>query len=341
MLKNLDQVKKLAKVLLLTRFSSNIVSSRKTKYFNILKVKKIRETSISQFDNHNQNQSDSLELIKNESKKEFDNFFHYNFTSESDDDSVQEEISPDSVNIQNHVFNNVFNTNFVSINQFKEDDEDFIDLSSNINNSSGSSQFLNQFTNLSMNTPSTIIEHNNSNNNSNDLKASIFTEDEIKELSHIYEEIKLLNRIGDNEAYIKDFISLFEGDSKKKKYKILTAEEKKKLVELAKEFNAKEISKKYGVPLKSLKRWLLLGHERKKGAGRKEKDPEMEELLYEWYKDFHIKNKNQVTSKIIKQKALELTKYNDFLASKDWFNKFKKKYNIEIIKETEFNKLLK
>jgi hypothetical protein len=129
--------------------------------------------------------------------------------------------------------------------------------------------------------------------------------------------------------------------SKKKKYNILTAEDKKKLVEMAKVSNAKEISKKFGVPIKSLKRWLLLGYERKKGGGRKEKDPEMEELLYDWYKEFHLRNHNYVTSKIIKQKALELTKFDDFVASKDWLNKFKRKYNVEIIKESDLNKLLK
>ena len=84
----------------------------------------------------------------------------------------------------------------------------------------------------------------------------------------------------------------------KKKYKIRTTEEKKKLVEMTKQSNVKLISRKYGVPFKSLKRWVLYGCDRKKGGGRKEKDPKMEAQLYEWYKEFHLKNNNYLYTKI-------------------------------------------
>jgi transposase-like protein len=339
MVRNIDEIKKLAKILLLSRLSSNLLPTGKPKYFNILKVKKIRENSLSQEDNYNQNYSDSLGLCKNESKNDFENFFNYNFSSESDSDSLDDVTQSNHINQEDLVFNSVFNPKFVSVNQFKEDDEEFIDLSNNMMNFPSSNQVQNYFTNQSLRSFSSL--NDKTDNSRSDLKPSIFTEDEIKEISQIYEEIKQLNKSINNEEKIQDLLSKFEGDFKKKKYKILTAEEKRKLVELAKESNAKEISKKFGVPLKSLKRWLLLGHERKKGGGRKEKDPEMEALLYEWYTDFHLKNKNHVTSKILKQKALELTKYDDFVASKDWFNKFKKKYNIETIKEAELNRLLK
>ncbi len=56
----------------------------------------------------------------------------------------------------------------------------------------------------------------------------------------------------------------------------------------------------------------------------------MEDKVYTWYKDYHIDNKNPVTSKMIKQKALELTKYRDFIASKGWLEKFKRKYELEL-----------
>jgi transposase-like protein len=339
MIRNIDEIKKLAKILLLSRLSSNLLTTGKPKYFNILKVKKIRENSLSQEDIYNQNQSDALGLYKSESKNNFENFFNYNFSSESDSDSIEDNTQSNHMIQEDLVFNKVFNPGFVSVNQFKEDDEEFIDLSNNITNFPSSNQVQNHLKNQYM--KSSLGINDKTDNYSSDLKASIFTEDEIQEISQIYEEIKQLNKSVNNDDKIKDFLGKFEGDYKKKKYKILTAEEKKKLVELAKESNAKEISKKFGVPLKSLKRWLLLGHERKKGGGRKEKDPEMEALLYNWYTDFHLKNKNHVTSKILKQKALELTKYDDFVASKDWFNKFKKKYNIETIKEAELNRLLK
>ena len=65
-------------------------------------------------------------------------------------------------------------------------------------------------------------------------------------------------------------------------------------------------SQYYSVPLKSLKRWMKVGCERKKGGGRKTKDPEMEKLLFRWYS--HKKaNEEPVTAKMIKEKAIELT----------------------------------
>ena len=61
---------------------------------------------------------------------------------------------------------------------------------------------------------------------------------------------------------------------------------------MTKQSNVKLISRKYGVPFKSLKRWVLYGCDRKKGGGRKEKDPKMEAQLYEWYKEFGLFKKD-------------------------------------------------
>ena len=46
---------------------------------------------------------------------------------------------------------------------------------------------------------------------------------------------------------------------------MFTTENKKKWVNEAKETSPKAVSKKYGIPIKSLKRWLQVGPERKKG----------------------------------------------------------------------------
>jgi hypothetical protein len=54
----------------------------------------------------------------------------------------------------------------------------------------------------------------------------------------------------------------------------------------------------------------------------------METKLYNWYTEYHIVNKYCVTSKMIKQKALEFTKFRDFIASKGWLEKFKRKHNL-------------
>ena len=58
----------------------------------------------------------------------------------------------------------------------------------------------------------------------------------------------------------------------------------------------------------------------------------MEKLLYNWYLD----TKEQgyaITARMIKQKAIELTKCKDFIASKGWLDKFKVRYNLDIVKE--------
>ena len=66
----------------------------------------------------------------------------------------------------------------------------------------------------------------------------------------------------------------------------------------------------------------------------------MEKKLYEWYKAYHIKEGNPVTAKMIKLKALEFKKCKEFCASKGWLEKFRKKYNLEIMKENDYNKIV-
>lgn len=61
----------------------------------------------------------------------------------------------------------------------------------------------------------------------------------------------------------------------------------------------------------------------------------MEEKLYNWYIDYCLIQKNPVTAKLIKQKALEFTQIKDFYASKGWLEKYKKKYKLYIAKENE------
>ena len=58
---------------------------------------------------------------------------------------------------------------------------------------------------------------------------------------------------------------------------------KRQAIDLARRTSLKEAAVKFNVPSKSLKRWLKVGHERKKGGGRKTKDPDMEKQLYLWY----------------------------------------------------------
>lgn len=70
------------------------------------------------------------------------------------------------------------------------------------------------------------------------------------------------------------------------------------------------------------------------GGGRKIRDPEMERKLFEWYKEVRIIQNLPVTSRMIKTRALELTKLGDFNASKGWLEKIKKKYKLQISRST-------
>jgi hypothetical protein len=120
---------------------------------------------------------------------------------------------------------------------------------------------------------------------------------------------------------------------KRQKYKMLPNDLKRKAVDLARYKTPKFSANFYGVPLKSLKRWMKVGCERKKGGGRKTKDPIMEKNLYAWYIDMKTRGE-VVTAKMIKDKAIALTNCNDFIASKGWLDKFKVRFNLEISKES-------
>lgn len=78
---------------------------------------------------------------------------------------------------------------------------------------------------------------------------------------------------------------------------------------------------------------MKVGWQRKKGGGRKTKDPEMEKKLFDWYNTRKY-SKQTVTAKMIKDKALELRSSPDFIASKGWLDKFKIRYRLEISKES-------
>jgi len=120
---------------------------------------------------------------------------------------------------------------------------------------------------------------------------------------------------------------------KRNKYKMLPTALKCKAVELAHFQSAKFAAKHYSVPLKSLKRWMKVGCERKKGGGRKTKDPLMEKNLHNWYVEKKARGEI-ITAKMIKEKAIQLTNCSDFIASKGWLDKFKVRYNLEISKES-------
>ena len=110
---------------------------------------------------------------------------------------------------------------------------------------------------------------------------------------------------------------------------MFTGEEKKFCIKLFLEekMNLKDISDTCEIPLKSLKRWVSVGHERKKGCGRKVKDPSLEPKLLQWYY-YKVSRGDCPTPKEVTKKALKYSTQPDFLASKGWLEKFKLKHNL-------------
>lgn len=51
---------------------------------------------------------------------------------------------------------------------------------------------------------------------------------------------------------------------------------------------------------------MAIGCERKKGGGRKTKDPDMEKELYDWYTE-QKENGIEITGKMMKEKAIEFS----------------------------------
>ena len=66
------------------------------------------------------------------------------------------------------------------------------------------------------------------------------------------------------------------------------------------------------------------------GGGRKVRDPIMVKRLLEWFKITHDIEGIKINVRQFKNKALELSSYDDFRASKGWFEKFKKRYKINL-----------
>ena len=65
-------------------------------------------------------------------------------------------------------------------------------------------------------------------------------------------------------------------------------------------------------------------------GGIKVKEPLMEKKIFDWYWELHVFKSLLVTSRMVKSKALELSKLDDFSASNGWYNKYKKKYHLNI-----------
>lgn len=112
------------------------------------------------------------------------------------------------------------------------------------------------------------------------------------------------------------------------KYAILQKDKKKQIVDLTDEIGINTMAKSLSLSKKSVERWKYKGVERKKGGGRKALDPNMEVKLLQWYHT-QIALGKVLSASLIKRKAKELSSVKTFNASYGWYEKFKKKYNLD------------
>ncbi|CAI2371796.1 unnamed protein product [Moneuplotes crassus] len=115
---------------------------------------------------------------------------------------------------------------------------------------------------------------------------------------------------------------------RRSKYTMYPAEFKEIAISMALEVGTKEASKNLEVPIKSLKRWMIVGAQRKKGGGRKTRHPQMEETLKKWI--LQCKRENvDLNMEVICQKARVLSQDESFKASKGWYCKFIQKVGFQ------------
>lgn len=104
------------------------------------------------------------------------------------------------------------------------------------------------------------------------------------------------------------------------RYKILSEEEKKNIVQESQKSTIVDVAKKYGVSVNNICRWRKRCN-RRSGAGRKVTDTEMEGQLLDWIES----QSGVICRREVQEKAKELAKQSDFKASKGWFERFYKR----------------
>ena len=170
-----------------------------------------------------------------------------------------------------------------------------------------------------------------------------FSENNLNNESYISEIIHQVSEIIRNRkissSKMNEILQVSDDDKYRKHYFMFSSEAKQFCLDLInkKKYPLDITMKMCKVPRKSLRRWSHVGCLRKKGCGRKTKNPKMEEELVQWYNEM-IKRNINITAKMIRDKAVQISNDKDFLASKGWLEKFKKKNGIQIINGKKFRK---
>lgn len=160
-----------------------------------------------------------------------------------------------------------------------------------------------------------VIENKEPQNNK--FKILIFSNSSHKS-KKLKKKLKIFQKIKKNYLYTHK--------QRNSKYKILDEETKKNIIRDAKVMRTSEVSEKYGISSRNINRWKKIGILRKKGSGRKFKDPSLESRMMIWY---NFQDKEKITAKQFKEKALELSNNESFRASTGWLTNIKKKYKIK------------
>ena len=182
-----------------------------------------------------------------------------------------------------------------------------------------------------------LNDNDNINFSENKLNDEVFLSQMTQQVFEIIKSKKI------NSSRMNEILQVNDDDKYRKHYFMFTSEAKQFCLDL---INIRKLSfdivmKMCKVPRKSLRRWSHVGCNRKKGCGRKTRNPEMENKLVEWYRE-EIQGGANVSAKMIRDKAVEISGDKDFLASKGWLEKFKKKFGIRIAthKNKNFKKII-
>ncbi len=167
------------------------------------------------------------------------------------------------------------------------------------------------------NEQSNILQEKKNNNKLNE-SFDIFVKEEVKfqdEFIIKKEEASFFNSIAS--PVRKKRICKVRGN-----YNICTLSRKKEAIRISRIKSIKEASRMLNIPEKNIKRWIRNGPDRKKGAGRKMRDPIMEKNILQWILEHSESNHKIPNSHEIKQQAKKFSNLKDFKASKGWCDKF-------------------
>lgn len=241
----------------------------------------------------------------------------------------------DNIYIDNYDNRNYLDVNYQHTTTNKNEDEEFKKVFSNQpmafdEGKDESCVFLNKHNNIKNNETQLLQNIKMSIYENNDYNLypynvdEVFTNEGILDLVNqiITKIFSISEKLRMNNIATKDLFT-----TSKKTYLILNESKKRIICDIVNDYGAKETAKYLNLSIKSLKRWMKSGIKRKKGGGRKILDPLMEKKLIIWFNE-QKKMGKKITAKNIKQMAKRLSSNKSFLASKGWFEKFRKKTKI-------------